>query len=67
MTVSVATVASFAALARWAAEQIERHQNGEITDAELEASWDGLAISRDATKGLWADAKVQGGYTTGPQ
>lgn len=56
------TIASFAALARWAMEQIERHQNGEMTDEELQAAWDALQVSRDATKGLWADAKRAGGY-----
>lgn len=58
----VAITASAISLARFLLQQVERHKNGELTDEELEASWNALQVSRDATKSIWQDAKKAGGY-----
>jgi len=62
MTDPVAVTASAIALARFLLEQVERHQNGDMTDEQLQAAWDALQVRRDVTKQLWTDAKQQGGF-----
>lgn len=62
MAVDVATIASMVSLIRYLSQQVERHQNGELTGDELTALWASLQVTRDATKMLWLDAKAKGGY-----
>ncbi len=63
MTVSAATAASLVSLAIYAMDQVRLHQAGEITDEELQSRWDALQVRRNDTRGIWADARAQGGYS----
>ena len=61
----IAVTASIISLTRFLLEQIERHKAGDISDDDLNAMWTDLQVQRTATKSLWQDAKLRGGYRGG--